>query len=73
MFPLYPSVIIAVFHIFINLQVMEYLIGGDVKSLLGIYGFFDEDMAMLYAAEVTMALEYLNSRGIVHRYFNCIY
>jgi hypothetical protein len=31
---------------------MEYLIGGDIKSLLGVYGFFDEDMAMLYAAEV---------------------
>jgi serine/threonine protein kinase len=49
---------------------MEYLIGGDIKSLLGVYGFFDEDMAMLYAAEVTLALEYLNSRGIVHRYIH---
>jgi serine/threonine protein kinase len=46
------------------------LIGGDIKSLLGVYGFFDEDMAMLYAAEVTLALEYLNSRGIVHRYIH---
>ncbi|XP_063401368.1 serine/threonine-protein kinase greatwall-like isoform X2 [Mytilus trossulus] len=61
-------------HLFYSLQskqniylVMEYLIGGDVKSLLGIYGFFDEDMAMLLAAEVTLALEYLNSRGIIHR------
>lgn len=25
--------------------VMEYLIGGDLKSLLGVYGFFDEPMA----------------------------
>ncbi|XP_069134056.1 serine/threonine-protein kinase greatwall-like [Argopecten irradians] len=47
--------------------VMEYMIGGDVKSLLVIYGFFDEDMALIYAAEVTLALQYLHSRGIVHR------
>lgn len=25
--------------------IMEYLIGGDLKSLLKIYGFFDEAMA----------------------------
>lgn len=46
---------------------MEYLIGGDVKSLLTICGFFDEDMAVLYAAEVALALEYLHKRGIIHR------
>ncbi|PSN48549.1 hypothetical protein C0J52_05912 [Blattella germanica] len=47
--------------------VMEYLIGGDLKSLLSIYGFFEEDMAVFYAAEITLALEYLHSHGIVHR------
>ncbi|XP_064601720.1 serine/threonine-protein kinase greatwall-like [Liolophura sinensis] len=47
--------------------IMEYLIGGDVKSLLTICGFFDEDMAVLYAAEVALALEYLHKRGIIHR------
>ncbi|XP_060086452.1 serine/threonine-protein kinase greatwall-like [Ylistrum balloti] len=47
--------------------IMEYMIGGDVKSLLVVYGFFDEDMALIYAAEVTLALQYLHSRGIVHR------
>lgn len=41
---------------------MEYLIGGDLKSLLSIYGFFEEKMAVFYIAEVTLALEYL------HRY-----
>lgn len=29
--------------------VMDYMIGGDVKSLLSIYGYFDENMAVQYA------------------------
>lgn len=28
--------------------VMDYMIGGDVKSLLTIYGYFDEKMAVQY-------------------------
>ncbi|XP_067654846.1 serine/threonine-protein kinase greatwall-like [Haliotis asinina] len=47
--------------------IMEYLIGGDVKSLLAIYGYFDEEMAVMYAAEVALALEYLHGHGIIHR------
>ncbi|XP_069680656.1 serine/threonine-protein kinase greatwall [Periplaneta americana] len=47
--------------------VMEYLVGGDLKSLLSIYGYFDENMAVFYAAEITLALEYLHSHGIIHR------
>ncbi|XP_046558651.1 serine/threonine-protein kinase greatwall-like [Haliotis rubra] len=46
--------------------IMEYLIGGDVKSLLAIYGYFDEEMAVMYASEVALALEYLHSHGIIH-------
>lgn len=46
---------------------MEYMIGGDVKSLLGMYGYFDEDMAIRYIAEVLYALEYLHSHSIIHR------
>jgi len=49
------------------LQVMEYLIGGDVKSLLSIYNYFDEDMAVMYTAEVTLALDYLHRHSIIHR------
>lgn len=54
------------------------MIGGDVKSLLHIYGFFDEEMATFYAAEAAQALEYLHQHNIVHRYikkkfsFSCI-
>ncbi|XP_059611803.1 serine/threonine-protein kinase greatwall [Phlebotomus argentipes] len=47
--------------------VMEYMVGGDLKSLLAMYGFFDETTARFYAAEVALALQYLHSHGIVHR------
>lgn len=47
--------------------VMEYMVGGDLKSLLTMYGFFDESSARFYAAEVCLALQYLHEHGIVHR------
>ncbi|KAJ3189994.1 hypothetical protein HDU85_000285 [Gaertneriomyces sp. JEL0708] len=47
--------------------VMEYLIGGDLSSLLAAFGTFDVPMARMYAAEVTLALDYLHSNGITHR------
>ncbi|KAM4534274.1 serine/threonine-protein kinase greatwall isoform 2-T2 [Odontesthes bonariensis] len=63
-----------VVHLFYSLQtatkiylVMEYLIGGDVKSLLHIYGYFDQDMAVKYISHVALALDYLHCHGIIHR------
>ncbi|KAF9938027.1 hypothetical protein BGZ65_000575, partial [Modicella reniformis] len=47
--------------------VMEYVIGGDLSSLLSVFGSFDEDMAKMYIAECILALEYLHSNGITHR------
>ncbi len=47
--------------------VMEYLIGGDLKSLLSVYGFFDEAAARFYVAEIALALAYLHRHDIVHR------
>ncbi|KZC06565.1 PREDICTED: serine/threonine-protein kinase greatwall [Dufourea novaeangliae] len=47
--------------------VMEYMVGGDLKSLLGVYGYMEESMAAFYTAEVCLALDYLHSHGIVHR------
>ncbi|ENN73510.1 serine/threonine-protein kinase greatwall [Dendroctonus ponderosae] len=47
--------------------VMEYMVGGDLKSLLSVYGFFDEAMATFYIAEVTLALQYLHRHNIIHR------
>lgn len=46
---------------------MEYLIGGDLKSLLQICGYFDELMAVFYTAEIISALEYLHGINIIHR------
>ncbi|XP_046387314.1 serine/threonine-protein kinase greatwall-like [Ischnura elegans] len=40
--------------------VMEYMVGGDLKSLLSNSGYFEESMATFYAAEVALALEYLH-------------
>ncbi|KAF3836275.1 hypothetical protein F7725_028833 [Dissostichus mawsoni] len=50
-----------------TLIVMEYLIGGDVKSLLLHYGYFDQDMSVKYVSEVALALDYLHRHGIIHR------
>ncbi|RZC42411.1 Pkinase and/or Kinase-like domain containing protein [Asbolus verrucosus] len=47
--------------------VMDYMVGGDLKSLLSVYGFFDESMAAFYVAEVCLALQYLHSHSIIHR------
>eukprot|EP00727_Mastigamoeba_balamuthi_P008750 m51a1_g4498 putative MAST family protein kinase (723) ;mRNA; f:348082-351117 len=47
--------------------VMEYLRGGDLFSLLQRLGTLSEDMARFYAAETTLALEYLHEIGVVHR------
>lgn len=63
-----------VVHLFYSFQskdqlflVMEYLIGGDVKSLLHNLGYFDEHMSKMYIAQVVLALEYLHSHKIIHR------
>ena len=47
--------------------VMEYMIGGDLKSLLSMYGYLEEDHAVFYFAECVLALKYLHKRGIIHR------
>lgn len=44
-------------------MVMEYLIGGDLASLLHSMGYFPNDMAVRYAAEIVLVLEYIHSIG----------
>lgn len=47
--------------------VQEYLIGGDLSSLLQAMDGFPVEMARFYAAETVLALEYLHSCGVIHR------
>ena len=47
--------------------VMEYMIGGDLKSLLHNMCFFDQKMAIFYLSEIALALDYLHQHGIIHR------
>eukprot|EP00826_Nyctotherus_ovalis_P043369 TRINITY_DN4558_c0_g2_i10.p1 TRINITY_DN4558_c0_g2~~TRINITY_DN4558_c0_g2_i10.p1 ORF type:complete len:787 (+),score=257.56 TRINITY_DN4558_c0_g2_i10:42-2363(+) len=47
--------------------VMEYVNGGDVGSLLKNCGAIEERYALLYVAEIVVALEYLHSKNILHR------
>ncbi|KAJ1969919.1 rim15, signal transduction response regulator [Dispira parvispora] len=47
--------------------VMEYLIGGDLGSLVQGMGGFDTSMARFYAAETALALHHLHENGIIHR------
>ena len=47
--------------------VMEYMIGGDLKSLLHNVYYFEEKMAIFYLSEVALALDYLHKQGIIHR------
>lgn len=46
---------------------MEYLIGGDLSSLLANLHSFEEEMAKRYVAEIVLVLEYIHSAGIIHR------
>ena len=47
---------------------MDWMVGGDLKSLLGqMGGFFPIPMASFYIAEVANALDFLHRNGITHR------
>ncbi len=47
--------------------IMEYMIGGDLKSLIYKMFFFEEKMAIFYSSEIALALNYLHQNGIIHR------
>ena len=57
----------AIDHTSFAYLVMEYLMGGDVASLLHNLGEFEEPMARHYVAEIALSLHYLHTIGIVHR------
>lgn len=48
-------------------MVMDFVEGGELFSLLRKSGRFPNPVAKFYAAEVTLALEYLHSRNIIYR------
>jgi hypothetical protein len=48
-------------------MVMEYVEGGDVANLIKNMGPLPLDMARVYFAETTLAVEYLHNYGIIHR------
>ena len=47
--------------------VMEYVQGGDLMSLLIKEGFFREEMARFYIAELVLAIESVHRMGFIHR------
>lgn len=47
--------------------VLEYLNGGDCSALIKVIGSLPEDWTRNYLAEVTLGLEYLQSRNVIHR------
>jgi serine/threonine-protein kinase greatwall len=55
------------YQLTVLIKVMEYLIGGDLSTLLRNFGCFDEEMSRFYMAEAVLALEYLHNHGVVHR------
>ncbi|EAR84564.2 Serine/Threonine kinase domain protein (macronuclear) [Tetrahymena thermophila SB210] len=47
--------------------VMEYMIGGDLGSIISSYGVLEESMAKFYIAEIVVAIHNLHQIGIIHR------
>ena len=47
--------------------VMEYMEGGDMRAKLDEAGRFSEKLTQFYAAELTLAIEFLHNCGIIHR------
>ena len=46
---------------------MEYMAGGDMRSLCQRIWWFSEETVQFYAAELTLAVEFLHQHGIIDR------
>jgi len=49
------------------------MLGGDLRYRLDRNGPIDENCVRFYAAELSVALEYLHAHRIVHRYDPCAF
>ena len=47
--------------------VMDFVSGGDLKDQLNKAEFFSEKRTQFYAAEITLAVQFLHQHGILHR------
>jgi len=48
-------------------MVLDLMLGGDLRFHLERTGFMQEDAVRFIMAELAIALDYLHSKGIVHR------
>ena len=46
---------------------MEWMRGGDFSDMLRDNTYFDQDFVRFYAAELVLAIDYLHSKGVIHR------
>ena len=53
-------------------MVVDLLLGGDIRYHLQQGVQFTEDAVKLYLCEMTLALDYLQSQHIIHRYLSSI-
>ncbi|EAX84361.1 AGC family protein kinase [Trichomonas vaginalis G3] len=47
--------------------VTEFVPGGDLYSVLQMFGAFDEESAKIYLYQILQALKYIHGNGIIHR------
>jgi serine/threonine protein kinase len=50
---------------------MEYVSGGSLRSLLDIFGGFNEKLIQKYLSQILQGLKYLHNLGIIHRDLKC--